>query len=207
MSGAGEPTVAEFWAPICKEITGIQLLWGALEGIYFKADSYPGIEALEHDTPTLYRLMQTAMMESLLIRISRLMDPACSGKGKDAKPNLSLARLVAAQGTLAPRLEPVKAVWGDSTLRRVRDKYLSHNDLQRAQSEAHTLNIPLNPDEVSAIGSMVTALRAFRASANPLIRQADYLDSGLDKQMARECEILNDSLQAGRESFTELPEP
>lgn len=174
--------------------------------MYFKAASHSGIQALEDDTPGLYRLMQTAMMESLLMRIARLMDPACSGKGKDAKPNLSLARLVVVNANLASGLDPVKKRWDESMLGAVRCKYLSHNDLLRAQSEAHTLTIPLSPAEVSAVGAMVAALREFRATANPEIRQAAYVDIGLDMQMSRECEILNRTLQARHEIFNNLSE-
>ena len=206
MSGAGEPTADELWDTVCKEINGIQLLWVALEGMYFNVVSHPGIEALERDTPTLYRLMQTAMMESLLMRIARLMDPVSSGRGKDAKPNLSLARLVVVKANLASGLDPVKKRWDESMLGAVRRKYLSHNDLHRAQSEAHTLTIPLSLAEVSAVGVMVAALREFRAAANPVIRQAAYVEFGLDLQMSRECEILNRTLQAGHEFFNNLSE-
>ena len=81
MSTQAAPSTPDIWAVISKEITGIQLLWEAVEQMYFKAPPARGIAALESETPLLFRLMQTVLMESLLMRMSRLMDPAASGRG------------------------------------------------------------------------------------------------------------------------------
>ncbi|QTX21570.1 hypothetical protein [Comamonas aquatica] len=204
MSTPAAPSASAILDVINKEITGIQLLWEAVNGMYFRAASRPGIEALADDVPALYRLMQTAMMESLLIRIARLMDPSVSGRGEGHKPNLSLARLVEQQESLKGICDGLKAQWSTSALESVRNKYLSHNDLGRSQSEEHTLNIPLTGDDVVTVENMVVALREFRVAANREILQSTHLDAGLIQQIARECETINDSLRAGNVLFNLL---
>ena len=206
MNTPAAPSASDIWAVISKEITGIQLLWEAVNGMYFKADSRPGIEALADDVPTLYRLMQTAMMESLLMRIARLMDPPGSGRGEGRKPNLSLALLVEQQESLTDVFQGLNTQWSTSALKSVRNQYLSHNDLERSQSEEHTLNIPLTGDDVVTVENMVTALREFRIAANREILKSTYPDAGWSLQIARECDTLSNTLRAGNVLFNLLPD-
>ena len=78
-------------------------------------------------------------MESLLMRVSRLMEHDAIGK----YANLSLSQLVKSNTSLDGDEQAVLTVWNSSQLKWVRDKYLSHNDLDRSLTTAHTLNIPL----------------------------------------------------------------
>ena len=206
MNTPAAPSASDIWAVISKEITGIQLLWEAVNGMYFKAASRPGIEALADDVPTLYRLMQTAMMESLLMRIARLMDPPSSGRGEGRKTNLSLARLVEQQESLKDAFNGLKALWSNSALKSVRNQYLSHNDLEHSQFEEHTINIPLTDHDVVTVENMVVALREFRIAANREILQSTYLDAGLSLQIAHECDTLSNTLRAGNVLSNLLPD-
>ena len=70
----------ELWNIVKKEITGIQLLWETVNGLYFQPRG-KGLATLGQEVPTLFRLTQTVLMESLQMRVSRLMDPANSGSG------------------------------------------------------------------------------------------------------------------------------
>lgn len=194
------------WPRIKQEITGIQLLLEAVEQLYFRSLLQRGMEQLAADTPLLYGLMQTAMMESLLMRMARLMDPAVTGRGKGAIPNLSLARL----GDGTPKLDAdvceLRQQWVASGLKIIRDKYLSHNDLARAGTEPHSLNIPLSAADVSVMKSLADGLRAFRRAANLKIGGADYVDGLLDLNVQREIDLLSRSLLAGEAFYEFLPE-
>ena len=86
------PTSAELWTVIKKEMTGIHLLWETVNGLYFQPQGKEW-KALQADAPLLIHLTQTALMESLLMRVSRLLDPAATGK----MTNLSLKQLVVAE--------------------------------------------------------------------------------------------------------------
>lgn len=185
------------WSTLSKEITGIQLLWETVEGLYFKAQG-PGLAVLAQDAPSLYRFMQTALMESLLMRMSRLMDPASSGRGKGERGNLSLKRLAEACGDTAADVQAVWSIWDASNLKHVRDKYLSHNDLARSLNEDHTLNVPLDEADIAAMRQLASGLREFRRKIHcKLHAGAPYLDGCLSLQVQREVEVLDRSLQIG----------
>lgn len=198
-------TVLTLWDLLKKEVIGIELLWETVERLYLAANSQ-GIATLTEDVPLLYRLTQTAMMESLLIRMSRLMDPAASGRGGE-KTNLSLNRLAEACSDTADDIQVVRDIWDDSNLKHVRDKYLSHNDLARSLSESHTLNIPLNESDVAAMRKLVSGLREFRrkvhGSLNPGVA---YLDASVERHVQRETETLNRTLLGSKLFFKLLPE-
>lgn len=202
MNTPAAPSASDIWAVISKEITGIQLLWEAVNGMYFKADSRPGIEALADDVPTLYRLMQTAMMESLLMRMSRLMDPAQTGRLQ----NLSLKQLTQTDQNLAPEEGFLRQVWDQSNLKEVRNKYLSHNDLDRSTTQDHTLNIPLTPQDMEAMRSLASGLRTFRRNVHQKLSGAAYLDEPVSLQVSREVDGLNRSLVAGDCFYKLLPD-
>ncbi len=196
-----QTTVTELWNVVKKEITGIQLLWEAVNGLYFQPYGECSA-ALERDTPLLFRLAQTALMESLLMRVSRLMDPAATGR----LTNLSLKQLVVVDSRIDSDEAILRGIWDDSELKRVRDKYLSHNDLTRALTEDHTPNIPMEPADIGALSALAEGLRTLRRSVNQKLTETTYLDQGLDVRVQRELGVLNNSLLGGEQFFKLLPD-
>lgn len=195
------PTAAELWAVIKKEITGIQLLWETVNSLYFRPQG-EGWRALQADAPLLIHLTQTALMESLLMRVSRLMDPAATGK----MSNLSLKQLVTADASIDPDEVAIRAIWDGSGLKTVRDKYLSHNDLNRLMATDHTLNIPLESADIEALRQLAEGLRTLRRNVNPKLGDGAYVDQGLDAQSRRDVDVLGRLLLGGRLFFDLLPE-
>lgn len=202
MKTQAAPSTSDVWTVISKEITGIQLLWETVEQMYFKQPPRKGLASFDRDAPSLFRLMQTAMMESLLIRMSRLMDPAKTG----AKLNLSLKQLAGTDPGLCPVTSAVCGAWDASSLKDIRNKYLSHNDLDRSLSGKHTLNIPLSGDDVAAMRDLASALRDFRRIVNQRVSGTAYLDKALDRQMSREIDVLAHTMLAGDCFYRLLPE-
>ena len=198
-------TTLTLWDLLKKEVIGIQLLWETVERFYFGANSQ-GVATLAEDVPLLYRLMQTAMMESMLMRMSRLMDAAASGRGGE-KNNLSLKRLAEACSDTAKDIQVVQKIWDASNLKYVRDKYLSHNDLTRSLSESHTLNIPLDEVDVAAMRELAFGLREFRRKVDSRLNPGvAYLDEPVNLHVQRETETLNRTLQGSELFFKLLPE-
>lgn len=195
------PTAAELWVVIKKEITGIQLLWETVNGLYFQPQGKEW-QALTADAPLLVHLMQTALMESLLMRVSRMMDPAATGK----LTNLSLKQLVSADASIDDDGKTLRAIWEGSGLKTVRDKYLSHNDLGRSLTADHTLNIPLESADIEALRQLAEGLRTLRRNVNPKLGGGAYVDEGLDAQSRRDVDVLAKSLLGGRLFFDLLPE-
>ena len=199
-------TAADLWAVLNKEITGIQVLWETVERVYLAPDRQ-ALLALEEDTPLVYRLLQTALMESVLIRLARMMDSARSGKGEDQKNNLSLKRLVALEPGVENDEMVVRALWDESNLKAVRDKYLSHNDLTRLMAEPHTLSIPLEMADIEAMRAMTTGMRELRRNVQRKLNPGvAYPDQGVSLDIQREVETLNRSLLAGQLFFGLLPD-
>ena len=202
MNTQSAPSTSDIWAVISKEITGIQLLWTAVEQLYFKGASDRGIASLEQETPVLYRLMQTSMMESLLMRISRLMDkPKSNGQS-----NLSLAQLTSTDPGLVAAASAVRKAWDATTLIDIRNKYVSHNDLVRSLTEQHTLNIPLSVGDVEAVRDLAARLRSFRRVVSQKVSGAAYSDETLDRQMSYEIDVLDRTMLAGDCFYRLLPE-
>lgn len=199
------PTAAELWVVIKKEITGIQLLWETVNGLYFQQQGKEW-RTLGNDTPLLIRLTQTALIESLLMRVSRLMDPATTGRGQSQMTNLSLKRLVEVDSSIPVHETVIRGIWDESELKAVRDKYLSHNDLQQALSEEHTLNIPLNTANIEALKKLTKGLRVFRRDVNQKLSGCTYIDQGLDLKIQNEIETLGCVIAAGNQFLKESPD-
>ena len=195
------PTAIEMWVVITKEITGIQLLWETVNGLYFQPQG-KAWQALQADAPLLVHLTQTALMESLLMRLSRMLDPAATGK----LTNLSLKQLLAADVSIDADEKAIRAIWDGSGLKTVRDKYLSHNDLQRSLTEEHTLNIPLSHENINALKVLAEGLRNLRRNVTQKLSQCAYVDQHLDAQSRHEVEVLGKSLLGGKLFFDLLPD-
>lgn len=200
-----QPTTMELWNILRKEITGIQILWEVVERLYFKPQ-HNGLAALELDTPILFRLAQTTLMESLLMRLSRLMYRADSND-KGGRPNLSLKRLQGCSTSVKEDVDAVSGLWDASNLKNLRDKYQSHNDLTRSLGESHTLSIPLEPADIEAMRSLANSLRDLRRVVHSkLTIGVAYLDEGLDRSIQHEIDVLSNSLWGGQLFFELLPD-
>lgn len=208
---AQQTDVLSLWDILNKEITGIQVLWEAVECLYFKAQGQgqglAGLAGLAQDAPLLYRLMQTALMESLLMRMARLMDPAATGREPRTMDNVSLQRLAEARTDIKSDVDAIRVIWDESKLKHIRDKYLSHNDLTRSLSEPHTLNVPLTKVDVEAMRELACGLREFRRRVHGRFHPSvALLDGSLNLQVQREIEVLGRSLQGAALFFKQLPE-
>lgn len=199
-------TAEDLWAALKKEITGIQLIWETVECVYLNPDEQI-LSALEGDTPVVYRLIQTALMESMLMRLSRLMDPANSGKKEGDRPNLSLKRLAELEPEIGDDEKAIRVLWEASSLKTLRDKYLSHNDLTHSLTSQHTLNIPLEPAHIQAMRAMANGLRDLRRSVHRKLNDdVTYLDESLDIEIKRNVDVFNRSLLGGKLFFELLPD-
>ena len=196
-----QPTAIEIWTVLKKEITGIQLLWETVNNLYFQSTGKEW-RALGADAPLLVHMTQTAMMESLLMRVSRLLDPAATGK----QTNLSLKQLVAAAPGTDADEKAIRAIWDGSGLADVRNKYLSHNDLNRSMTVEHTLNIPLEPKDIEALRQLADGLRVLRRDVNFKLGLGACVDQGLDVESRGCVDLLGKSLLGGRLFFELLPD-
>lgn len=106
-------------------------------------DSYGALFLLEQDrraellaetAPGFFVLHQVAMVESILMRVSRLMDPDFTGKGKYKKENSSFEALVnsVVSNSVNERFCCIIEAWRPGgkfhRIKELRDKWISHND-------------------------------------------------------------------------------
>lgn len=200
-TNATNPATIELWTVLKKEITGIQLLWETVNGLYFQPQGKEW-QLLMADAPLLVHLMQTGLMESLLMRVSRMMDPATTGK----LTNLSLKQLVNADASIEADEKTLRAIWDSSGLVDVRNKYLSHNDLNRSITVDHTLNIPLVSADIESLRQLTEGLRTLRRNVNPKLCGGAYMDQRLDVHSRHDVEMLGKFLLGGRLFFDLLPD-
>lgn len=205
MTATPEPTAQELWGLIKKEITGIQLVWEMVNRLYFQPLG-KGWSSQGQDAPLLFGLTQTVYIESLLMRVARLMDPASSGNGSGQKHNLSLKRLMALAPSIGEEEKAVRNIWDGSALKNVRNKYLSHNDLNRLLVEEHTLNIPLETADIKALRQLVDGLLESLQTINSKLTGASYVHEGLSIQVKFEVNQLENTLLGGHLFFSLLPE-
>jgi hypothetical protein len=114
--------------------------------------------------------------------------------------------LVTAEARIDADEVAIRAVWDGSGLKTVRDKYLSHNDLNRSLNSDHTLNIPLESADIEALRQLAEGLRTLRRNVNPKLGAGAYVDQGLDAQSQHDIGLLGKSLLGGRLFFDLLPE-
>jgi len=192
--------VHQLWDILTNEINGIQLIWGTLERLYSMQGQ--GLATLARNVPLFHGLMQTALVKSLLMRISRLMDDSTSGKSKNA----SLKLLAEVDNNVTSDISQVFEIWHSSNLNNVRNKYFAHNDLGRSLNESHRVNVPLDEMDIAAIKRLVAALRDFRQKVHRKLRNRPYLDDVLDKEIECEIKVLDRCLMEGELFFKLLPE-
>lgn len=204
MTALPEPTAQELWGLIKKEITGIQLVWELVNRLYFQPLG-KGWSSQGHDAPVLFGLTQTVYIESLLIRVARLMDRA-SSDNKDQQRNLSLKRLMNLEPSIDTEVKSVLEIWENSALKRVRDKYLSHNDLGRLMTKEHSLNIPLETADIKALRKLVERLLESLQTVNSKLTGASFAHETLSIQVKFEVNQLENTLLGGHLFFRLLPE-
>lgn len=186
-----EPEVRDQWILVRKEILGLQLLYRMLRGLYWDAPR----PMYEHraDFPLVGRGIQTALAESVLVRLARLMDRASTtGRG-----NLSLERIGQGLPAVAQAIEALCAKWSGSTLSDLRNRYLSHNDLALMTSVEHTLNIPLGEDDLYTLDELINELLVLRQLVNAELRMPVYLDASVELQVRHEVEVMGRMLNGG----------
>ncbi len=205
MTATPEPIAQEIWGFIKKEITGVQLVWEVVNRLYFQPLG-KGWSSFGQDAPLLFGLTQTVYIESLLMRVARLMDSAISGKGSGQKHNLSLKRLMNLAPGIDTEVESVREIWESATLKEVRDKYLSHNDLNRLLAVEHSLNIPLETTDIKALKQLVEGLLESLQAINNKLTEAGYVHEGLSVQVQFEVNRLENTLLGGHHFFSLLPE-
>lgn len=150
-------------------------------------DSYQAMYLLEQDSrrrliddtaPGFFAVVQVSMVESILMRVARLMDPPKSS----GQSNGSFSRLLSddTHRSLEPEWQEVLNEWKDDgrfgAVRRLRNKHLGHNDLgvweAKRQGEVW---IPITAGEFDAVASLAKALWALLRSVHREALGSDLL--------------------------------
>lgn len=126
------------------------------------------MELLQETAPGFFSLVQSALLDAIFIRLTRLMDPADSSKD-GAKPNLSFERLFLSNYPLAAgKFALVKKDWqcGDlNSLQAYRNKVIAHNDLKLARQVTPQVTAKLGSQDVTNLRQLFTKLWAVLVAA------------------------------------------
>lgn len=156
------------------EVEVLEILKKELALLCAQLDTYQALFLLEQErraplindaAPGFFALTQLAMVESILMRVSRLMDPECTGRGKAQKHNASFRALIRTGVSVAVDQEWACLLEGwnpggkFNRVNELRNKFLAHNDLglwnARENNEAW---IPISTAEFDAVIALTKRL-------------------------------------------------
>ena len=125
----------ELW----REVTWLHLKWRRCVVLFGGEKST--VDLMNDTAPAFFSEVQRAMVEDVLLHISRLTDPPATGHGKGARPNLTLLRLPEALADEAARDIVVSRLGGlcdgCAFARDRRNRWIAHRDLAVAMQTAH----------------------------------------------------------------------
>ena len=127
------------------------------------------MELLLETAPGFFGLVQSSLLESVFIRLARLMDPADSSRD-ETKPNLSFKKLFLGSNYphAAIKFESVNKMWktGDlKSLQTYRNKIIAHNDLKLAREITPQVTAKLRSQDVTKLRQLFTELWAVLVAA------------------------------------------
>ena len=146
---------------LSKEVIHLSHTWETYKALYAKDQRT--LEILDWAAPSYFHLTQSLFLDGLILQISRLIDPPETGKGKNAKKNLCLERLlncIDLNGLLNLHADTKKLVEEAKScskkLQDLRNKTVAHLDFEVAKA---ALFSPLTMEEVqNAINSVANVL-------------------------------------------------
>jgi hypothetical protein len=150
LAGFAPEPIATLFGALERHVVGVHKIWYTFEHLYERDEN----RALLNDfAPEFFRQMEYILVENLILRIARLLDPATSAKHK----NCSLARL---REDLASVIDFNARVLLGIVLHRtktlavplldLRHKVIAHSEYTRAVAPGDLL-FPLRSDDVDAI--------------------------------------------------------
>lgn len=127
------------------------------------------MELLQETAPGFFSLVQSALLEAIFIRLTRLMDPADSSRN-GTKPNMSFKKLLSGNNypSTAKKFELVNEKWesGDlKSLQTYRNKVIAHNDLKLAREITPQVSTKLEPQDIDKLRQLFSELWAVLVTA------------------------------------------
>jgi HEPN superfamily AbiU2-like protein len=122
------------YMPLFHQVTYLHTKWGIFCQLY--ASGSENIKLLNSSSGGFFRVCQDVLAYDILLTISRLTDPQQTGKGKNARDNLTLERLSSSIDAIKfPKLKDeiakllVESKNKCSFARELRNKLIAHSDL------------------------------------------------------------------------------
>lgn len=140
------------------ECVSLHYEWEEFESLF--GESEERILLLNKSAPSFFRLVQDILLESVLLRISRLTDNAASGGG-GKKDNLSVHRLPSMVGDpIRGKIEVLSKVCSEKCefAQKWRNRRIAHRDLSLALEQKSAEPLPLANREL--INDAVTSISA-----------------------------------------------
>lgn len=122
----GEALGTQFTA-LWLEVDFLSAAWGEYVELFTEPKQ---VEVLNQTAPALFRIIQHALWEQMLLHIARLTDPPASGRSKENLTILNLPRLVEDPGKKAELDELVNTAKSKAEFcRDWRNRHIAHRDL------------------------------------------------------------------------------
>ena len=160
-----------------QEMTAVWTYLYAYVGLFEHTDPRR-MKLLEKADPSFFALVQSALIECVLIRLARLMDPKESGRN-NTNQNLSFRRLFCPcsdQSDLAEASADFAAVCRDwngakfQPLKEHRDKVQAHNDVPTIQGAPPMVSTKMTVENVRLLRELFCRLWKILAAANSILK-------------------------------------
>lgn len=185
----------------------LKLLWGLLDAYQelFLLEQDKRTKLLSDTAPGFFAVIHVALIESMLMRIFRLMDAGEIGGDANCAFD-TLRKLIARQGPAHRKevrvfrlhlcLRQLRKDWrlsgsAYSALKKIRNKVLAHNDythhVKRGQGQ---LWMALSKEEFELARQLAARLWATYRQANLAINQTDVIEPRYERLADRPCMLL-----------------
>jgi hypothetical protein len=138
-TGPMPQTVAEVYSPLSEQLVGIHIRWTLYRQLF--GTDPARIELLNRFAAVFFGSTQRVMEDELILALCRMSDPAETGRGRNARQNCTIERLVSVVVAEAPQTElvlrPLLATiqaLRDEHLEELRNRSLAHNDFTTMQA-------------------------------------------------------------------------
>lgn len=161
--------MADLYYPLWAEVGFLRMVWKTYHQMFGTGESLiVGVKT----APAFFALLQDMSHDYMTMGVSRLTDPATTGRRKNVKKNLTLAALVDAIPTDSVEEAQMKARAGllvqeartqSARLREHRNRRVAHSDLATLLD---THSVPLCPAEDEDFGRAIEAITKVLVTVN-----------------------------------------
>jgi hypothetical protein len=142
---------------LSKEVTWINYKWAFYYALYESKESR--IDLINEADPVFFDTIQILLLESVILNIARLFDPASMGKNENLTlDSLEISLDIPSCSTINILLDEAKI--STEKIRIIRHKYIAHLDIDKALKQSNMLDEVTKDEIEKAINNIVSVMKS-----------------------------------------------